>query len=248
VETPRITRALLVALLASACAGQSPLPDEDRMQLERSLPGRTYYLRTAMYAGPFWSDRHRTLLSDVVPGEIVFVQSPTGDPIDPGPPTSIVPAGTRVRIVSLELPTGFNVTTRTMSSPRYNPWLVLEVDGLPRDPAPVIVLRRDLRSLEQVQQEIDRYLSPDDLKPVLDAFPEAVLRGIDEKQVLEGMPSQAVQMAWGYPEKKTMQPTPEGRKEDWVWPGGKRTATIVDGRLTAWTGETPHPGVKAPTP
>lgn len=234
--------ALFVALMLPSCAGQSPLPDEDRMQLERSLPGRTYYLRAAMYAGPFWSDRHKTLLSDVVPGEITYVQSPTGSPIDPGPPTGIVPAGARVRVIELELPTGFNVNTRMLSSPRYNPWLLLHVEGLPQEPTPVIVLRRDLSSLDQVQQEIERYLSPDDLRPVLDAFPEAVRRGIDEKRLIEGMPAEAVQMAWGYPERKTIAPSPEGRREEWVWPGARRRATVVDGRLMSWTGEAPHPG------
>jgi hypothetical protein len=235
----------LAAVLLGACAGQSLIPDEDRMQLERTLPGRTYYLRTAMYVGPFWSDRHKVFLSDVVPGEITWVQSPGGSPIDPGAPTGIVRVGSRVRIVRLELPTGFTVSTRSLSSPRYNPWLLLEVEGMPHDPTPVILLRRDLRSLDQVQQEIERFLSPDDLQPMLDTFPEAVLRGIDEKRVIEGMPAEAVQMAWGYPERKTISPSPQGRREEWVWPGGNRKATLLDGKLMLWVGDGPHPGAQA---
>jgi hypothetical protein len=232
-------------VLLAGCASQSLLPDDDRIRLERELPGRTFYLRESMYVGPFWSDRHKVLLSDVVPGEIPYLTSPTGAVVDPGKPQAIVPAGTRVRVVTLEMPTAFAVTTRMPLSPRYNPWLVLQVEGLPMEPAPTLVLRRDLRSLDEARADVDRYLSPEDLEAVLKTFPEAVLRAVKEKRVIEGMPAEAVRMAWGMPEKRTITASPEGRREQWVWPSEKRKATLVDGRLSLFIGDAPSLPVPA---
>jgi len=229
--------AFAAVLGAAACAGHTKVPDADRLRLERTLPGRTYYLRHAMYVGPFWSDADKRFLSDGVPGEIPWVVNPAGVPIDPGAPTGIVPAGTRVRVRKLELPTGFAVTTRNPFGPRYNAWLYLEVEGLPRDPAPVILLPRDLASEEQVLAAIDRWLSRDDLEPVLAQLPDPVRAAVNEKRLLEGMPAEAVAMAWGYPERKELQPSPEGRVEEWIWPFEKRRARIVGGRLVSWQGE-----------
>jgi len=74
----------LVLLLLAGCASHSLLPDEDRIRLERSLPGRTYYLRQAMYLGPFWSDESKRFLSANVPDEIPWVVNPAGVPSIPG--------------------------------------------------------------------------------------------------------------------------------------------------------------------
>lgn len=230
-----LAAACACAVAIAGCAGRSRIPDEDRSRLERELPGRTYYLRHAMYVGDFWSDPHKAFLSDGVPGEIPFLADTKGEPIDPGPARGIVPAGTRVRIVSLELPTSWVVTTRGPLTPRYHPWLLLEVDGLPPKPTPTMVLRPNLRSAAEVTEEIERFLSKDDPAPVLAAMPPEVVRAIQEKRLVEGMGPEAVEMAWGYPERKTMKPSPAGRHEEWTWPGGRRHATLVEGKgLIGW--------------
>lgn len=232
-----LAAACVCAVGVAGCAGRTKVSGEDRSRLERELPGRTFYLRHAMYLGDFWSDPHKAFLSDGVPGEIPFLVDPNGNPIDPGPSRQIVPAGTRVWVVRLELPTSWTVTTRGPLTPRYNPWLLLEVTGLPERPMPTMVLRADLKSAAEVQEELDRFLSRDDLAPVLAAMPEEVVRAIQDKRLVEGMSAEAVAMAWGYPERKTMRPTPAGRLEEWVWPGGTRTATLVEGKgLTEWKG------------
>jgi hypothetical protein len=237
-----LAAAALCAVTAVGCASHSRIPDEDRSRLERELPGRTFYLRHAMYVGDFWSDPHKAFLSDGVPGEIPFLADAKGEPIDPGPARGIVPAGTRVRVNSLELPTSWTVTTRGPLTPRYHPWLLLEVDGLPAKPTPTMVLRPNLRSAAEVREEIERYLTPDDPAPVLAAMPPEVLRAVQEKRLVEGMGADAVAMAWGYPERKTMQPSPSGRREEWVWPGGRRRATLVEGKgLIGWQ-ESPASG------
>ena len=50
------------------------------------------------------------------------------------------------------------------------------------------------------------------------------------------MPAEALEMAWGYPEVKKLSFEGQSRKELWRWPGGTRTATLVDGRVTEFTG------------
>ena len=228
---------LALAVFGIGCAGHTKIPDADRLELERTLPGRTFYLRHAMYVGPFWSDADKLFLSDGVPGEIPYVVNPAGVPIDPPQPTAILPAGTRVRVRKLELPTGYAVTTRNPFGPRYNSWLYLVVEGLERDPAPVLLLPRELESYDQVMAAMGRWLSSDDLAPVLQQLPEHVRRAVNEKRLVEGMPAHAVSMAWGHPERKEIQPSPEGRVETWIWPFDRRQARIVDGRLVSWQGE-----------
>jgi hypothetical protein len=46
------------------------------------------------------------------------------------------------------------------------------------------------------------------------------------------MPSDALEMAWGYPERKEISFEGDRRKEVWRWPGGKRVAVLLDGRVT----------------
>lgn len=229
---------LSLLVLASACASHSFVPDEDRIRLERTLPGRTYYLRQAMYLGPFWSDEAKAFLSGGVPNEIPWLTNPAGVPIEPGDPTAIVPVGTRVRILRIEFPTSMTVARRNAFLPRYNPWVYLHVEGLPDSPTPILLLRRDLRSQEAVLAELEQFLSKDDLRPHLRELPESVLRAVNEKRLVEDMPAEAVTMAWGLPERKIFQPSPEGRVEEWIWPFERRKARVVGGKLVGWEGDT----------
>lgn len=246
----KIRAVLALAVLAAAtfagCASHTVIPDEDRVRLERSLPGRTFYLRHSMYVGPFWSDESKLYMTDIVPDEIPWVVNPAGVPMDPGAPNRVIPAGTRVRVLSLDLPTGFTVATRSPFSPRYNPWLLLEVEGMPRSPAPVMVLRSDLRSQAEYLAEIDRFLSQNDLEPMLSRLPPAMRRAVNEKRLIEGMSLDVVAMAWGWPERRTIAPTPEGRREEWSWPSNRRSAVIVGERLISWEGSGATVSTEAP--
>lgn len=228
--------AVLLATTA-ACASHTTVPDSDRIRLDRSLPGRTFYLRHSMYLGPFWSDAGKRYLSDVVPDEIPWVVNPAGEPMDPGAPMAVIPAGTRVRIVKLELPTGYTITTRNPFLPRYNPWLFLEVVGHPRDPMPVMILRNDLGSQAEILAEIDRFLSKDDLAPLLGQLAPETRRAVQEKRLVAGMTSSEVSMAWGWPERRKLSSSPEGKREEWIWPSARRHAVIVGDRLISWKGE-----------
>lgn len=229
--------ALFLLVFAAGCASHAFVPDEDRIRLERSLPGRTFYLRQAMYLGPFWSDEAKAFLSGGVPNEIPWVVNPAGVPIEPGEPTAIVPVGTRVRVLKIEFPTSMTVARRNPFLPRYHPWVYLQVEGLPDKPTPILLLRRELHSHAEVMAELEQFLSADDLRPHLRELPEVVLRAVNEKRLVEDMPAQAVTMAWGLPERKNFQPSPEGRVEEWIWPFERRKARIVGGKLVSWEGE-----------
>ena len=229
--------AAAAVLFATACASHTTIPDTDRIRLERSLPGRTFYLRHSMYVGPFWSDGGKRYLTDVVPSEITWVVNPAGEPMDPGAPVRVIPAGTRVRIVKLELPTGYTVTLRNPFLPRFNPWLYVEVAGQPREPMPVMILRDDLGSEAEILAELDRFLSKDDLSPLLGALAPEVRKAVEEKRLVAGMSPSEVSMAWGWPERRKISASPEGKREEWIWPSARRHAVIVADRLLSWEGE-----------
>lgn len=237
---------LLVGAVAAAffwlggCASHSFVPDEDRIRLERSLPGRTFYLRHAMYLGPFWGDQEKRFLSDGVPGEIPWVVNPAGVPIEPGEPTAIVPVGSRVRIRKIEFPTSGAIARRNPFHPRFHPWVTLQVEGFPDEPTPILLLRREIATYAEVMAELERFLHPQDPAPLLRELPESVLLAVNEKRLVEGMPADAVAMAWGWPERKSLHPSPEGRREEWIWPFEKRKALIVGGKLVSWEGTAPR--------
>ena len=44
--------------------------------------------------------------------------------------------------------------------------------------------------------------------------------------------AEALEMAWGYPETKRTTFDGERKQETWTWPGGKRIALLIDGRVT----------------
>lgn len=233
----RLLFAFVLILAGASCASQSRIPDGDRQRLERELPGRTFYLRHAMYLGPFWNDIDKRFLSDGVPGEIPWVVNPAGEPMEPGAPYRVIPVGTRVRVAKLELPTGFRVTTRNAFGPRFHPWLFLEIEGQQKSPAPVILLRREVQSHGEVIEEIQRFLSPDDLQPALVQLTDEVLEAINQKRLVEGMSADAVAMAWGWPERKNVTITGDNRREEWFWPFDKRKVVIAGDRLISWEGQ-----------
>ncbi|MFL5302863.1 MAG: hypothetical protein ACJ79R_21250, partial [Anaeromyxobacteraceae bacterium] len=97
----------------------------------------------------------------------------------------------------------------------------------------VVVLPQELTTFEQVRLELDRYLTAVDPAPVLRAFPEEQQAAIRTKRLVDDMPPRAVEMAWGYPEKKVIDRP--SNAEEWAWPGGKRRASFKDGRLARWS-------------
>lgn len=223
-------RALLLAVLLlplSACFPRAAISDADRERVTREFAGQQRYLRVAASVGPLWADTSKVFVNDSPPAEVDLVETGAGAPIAPPAAERIIPPGTPVRLRSVEFPTGWIIAQRVVMTPRYHPWVYLEVGG---DPRPyVIVLSQTAASVEDVRGEVERYLTADDPGPYLASLPAEQQDAIRRKEALEGMGPRALEMAWGLPEKKRID-RPAGT-EEWTWPGGKRRAFLRDDRV-----------------
>ncbi len=223
--------ALLAApLLSIACASPDlRIPEPEQVRAERELAGgAARYLRVACFASPLWDDTEKVFLSDRPPAEVDLVDKPNGTPIAPPPAERVLPPGTPVRVQALEFPTPFVVAQRVLVTPRYHPWVYLRVEG---DPRPyVIVLPRDVRSVEDVRAELERYLTADDPRPALAALPADVRERVLHKDAAPGMSARALEMSWGVPTRKVIDRP--NNTEEWYWgETGKRHAFLREDRV-----------------
>jgi hypothetical protein len=226
----RLPAAALALASLAACTPRASIPDDERDRVAAEMAGQPRWLRVAAYAGPLWGDRSRVLVTDAPPAELDLVESAGGTPLAPPAPERILAPGTAVRVREVEFPTGWTIAKRVVMSPRYHPWVVLDVPG---DPRPhVLVLSQTAASLDEVRAEVERVLSTDDPSTLLAAMPQEHRAAILKKELVEGMPPRAVEMAWGLPERKRID-RPVSR-EEWTWPSGKRKAFFQDDRLQRW--------------
>jgi hypothetical protein len=222
---------LLPLVLSTACFPRASVPDEERQRVARELGGASRFVKVALHVGQFFGDVSKRLASDQPFDELELLESPSGQVVTPPRSDQVLPPGTQVRIARVEFPTGWEIARRVVMTPRYHPWIVLEVAGEPR---PVIlVLPQELTTFEEVRLELDRWLSTVDPTPALRELPPEQQRAIAAKQLVDDMPPRAVEMAWGYPEKKVID-RPAGT-EEWTWPGGRRRASFRDGKLARWS-------------
>jgi hypothetical protein len=222
--------AALAAVPLAACAPRAVIPDAERERVSSQLNGQQRWLRVAAWAGPLWGDRSKLLLTDVPPDELDLVQTTGGEPVRPPTADRVLPPGTAVRIREVEFPTGWIIARRVVMSPRYHPWVLLEVPGEARPH--VLVLPQTAATFDDVRGEMERLLSTDDPTPLYAALPQEQRDAIMKKQLVEGMSARAVEMAWGVPERKRID-RPSGT-EEWSWPGGKRRVFLHDDRLVRW--------------
>ncbi len=217
----------LVPLLALACKTVTlQIPEADQLRAQRELSGPRF-LRVAVYVGPLWSDTERVLVTDRPVGEIDIVEEPNGKPIYPPKPERILPPGTPVTVRGVEFPSTFTVNQRVLVSPRYCPWVYLAVAD---DKRPyIIVLPQDVKSFEDVRLDLERTLTTDDPRPALNALPPDVRELVLKKEVGPGMSARALEMSWGFPDRKRID-RPAGT-EDWFWEGSKRHASLRDDRV-----------------
>jgi hypothetical protein len=221
--------AVAVLCLASlaACAPRAVIPDRERDRVRRELAGEQRWLRAAAYAVPLWGDRSKLLLSDQPPGELELVLSTGGTPIPPPAAERIVAPGTAVRIREVEFPTGWVIASRVVMSPRYHPWVLVDVPG---DGRPyVVVLSQTAASYDDVRAEIERLLTKDDPSTAFSALAPEQRTAVLKKELVEGMSLRAVEMAWGLPERKRIDRP--ASTEEWIWPGGRRKAFFREERL-----------------
>jgi hypothetical protein len=223
-------RLALLSLLLVACFPRASTPDAERERAARELEGQRRWLGVAVYVGPFFGDSTKLLASDRPFSELELLESPGGRVITPPPATRVLIPGTAARIARVEFPTGWTIAKRVVMTPRHHPWVFLQIADEPRPV--VLVLPRDLESAEQVRLELDRWLAPVDPAPVVAGLPEEHRRAISAKRLVEDMSPRAVEMAWGYPERKVVD-RPAGT-EEWTWAGDKRRAWFKEGKLLRW--------------
>ena len=205
--------------------------------LERSLNGEQRFLRVSMYLTPFFGDATKRLLTPVPPELVRLLDGTDGKPLKPGPVERTFPAGTAVRIMKVEFPSAWVMTERVLYTPRTLVWLYLDVAGTPRQAPPyVLVLRPGLKTDQDFLAELERHLTREDQSKRMESFSDGVREAIRTKSVIVDMPAEALEMAWGYPESKRIDLVGAQRKETWRWAEGLRTATLLDGRLTTFTG------------
>ncbi len=221
---------LVVLATLSACTPRAVIPDAEREHVASDLTGQQRWLRVAAYAGPLWGDRTRVFVSDAPPAELDLVESPGGTPLTPPPSERVLPPGTAVRIREVEFPTGWTIAKRVIMSPRYHPWVLLDVPGDPREH--VLVLSQTAVSFDEVRAELERILSADNPTSSFTALPQEQRDAILKKELIEGMSPRAIEMAWGLPERKRID-RPANR-EEWAWPGGKRRVFLQEDRLVRW--------------
>lgn len=209
------------------------MPQQDRGALERDLTGKhsDKFLRLSYYVTPFFGDAAKTLLSPVPPEEVRLLNQPSGTPINPGPILSILPVGAHVRIVKVEFPTAWIVAERLLYTPRTQPWVYLRSEGQSESPPLILVLRPGLNSNEEFVAELERYLSDVDPAPILARWSESVRQAIRTKTAVVDMPSEALEMAWGYPESKRVSFSEGMKTEQWTYPDHLRVAYLAEGRV-----------------
>jgi hypothetical protein len=183
-----------------------------------------------VYVAPFWEDRSKLLLSDAPLADLDLVEKPDGTPLPPPAAERILVPGTPLRLVEVEFPTGWIIAKRVVVSPRYHPWALLEQAGEKR--TPVLVLSQTDVTLDDVKVELDRILATDDPSSLFAALPAEQRDAISRKELVEGMSPRAVEMAWGFPERRRIDRP--AATEEWIWPGGKRKAFFQDERLQRW--------------
>ncbi len=224
--------ALLVAV--SGCAtSQVFVPPDQAAALQRSVAGETRFMRVSFFGTPFYGDSTKRLLAPTSPDQLRQLFNPDGSAVSPGPKERTFPAGTAVRLVKLEFPTAYAMSERVLYTPRTLAWVYLDVSSLPKQSPPyVLVLRPGLKDENEVRTELDRYLSKEDPKAIIDAFSETVRAAVAEKRAIVEMPAEALEMAWGYPDRKKLELEGTSKKETWFYPDGKRQAVLVDGKVT----------------
>lgn len=245
--TPNRLLPLLLAMVAGACA-TTPIPSRDQMHVELRYTNQPRQLRASMIVAPFFRDDSRRLLTSQPPDETELLVTPRGKAIAPGDALEILPAGTRVTVMSVSFATRWQSFARPVMTPRERTWVELAVAGRPTQPAFVLALRPDLKTEDEVIAEVERWLTKDDVAAELAALPEADRQLVATRTPAPGVSKRALELAFGEPNRRDVRGEDTSVLEEWMWrsdAGVKRVASLKDGALTKFEVVKPPP---APEP
>ncbi len=216
---PRSSAALVLALLG--CAGRSALSLDARQAVlheVRSAPTR--YLAVSCVKAQL----------DAAPGTTFLLGSPLAEQPTPWPGTTagILPAGTPVALVDIEFPGAEARLHRPPGTPRDEVWVRL---GLPGGTTAVLPLPDTARSLPDFWGGLGQWVTRMDPGLQTNGWNDTVVEAVRDRRAVVEMPAQALVAAWGPPASREVRFEAAGRRESWVWPGGNRTAELLDGKV-----------------
>lgn len=228
-----VKKLIFAALALTACAtAQISLPPEQASHVERRMTGETRYLRTSMYVTPLFGDSTKKFVTATDPKLVHVLNNPDGSSVNPGAIEGILPAGTTVRVDRIEFPSNTVMAERVLFTPRTLAWLYLDVAAAKKAVPHVLVLRPGLRTEDELMSEVERFLTREDPAKRLEGFSDSAREGIKTKTAVIDMSSEALEMAWGPAERKTIALEADKKRETWFWGDeGKRSAVLLDGRV-----------------
>jgi len=219
----RLVRAIAILALAwtASCRGVQTMPAGERTLLEQEYNGHYFSLRQSVFFGPFFDDPNLMLVDARPFDALPYLLGPTGSPLSPGASRGIFPAGTRVRIERLDLPTLGTMVGRPLLTPRYNTWVRLRVNRFDVADVPgfedrtyVMLLPIGLTAAAQADGVLSTLLGPDDdVKAWMDRRSPAARSAIVGKTAAPGLTYEELVAALGLPDRIDREEGAQGKKE-----------------------------------
>jgi len=218
-------------LCACLAAPRMSLDISEQGRLSRALEDKLRFLRISFFVTPFFADETKQLLSPVHPAWLHVLEDTEGVPVSPGDIEDLLPAGTPVRILRVEFPTPSVIRERVLYSPRTRPWVYV---ATPHSSKPLIlVLSNTFTHSNDFLTEFNRYLTPLDPSHQISEFSVDEQTAIRTKEAILGICAEALEMALGYPETKTILFDGGQKTESWLWGSGKKIVSLRRGRVVA---------------
>ena len=189
------------AVLGLGQQGGLSLQEPEKERLHRELTGKEYVLASSVYSNMFFGNEKR-LLVDARPFDIIDLYNLNGDSIPLRPASGeILAAGTPVEIIDIIYPVGGiqgalgEDGDPTSLTPTAHTWLILRQTSQPTAPELVVVLPKDIASLQAFRNAVQEHVkSPMWVLSWLNNREASALSGIFSKTVVDGM-SQAEMLA-----------------------------------------------------
>jgi hypothetical protein len=232
----RLVRPALLACLATVACATTTVHGRDRDQVNAALAGQVRQLSQSMLVTPFFRDAARRLLLTQPPDAVELVINPGGGRKAPGEVLEVLPAGTRVRVMSVDYPTWWTAFTRQLITPSERPWLELVVEGRPPSPVYVFALRPNLQSADESFEEILRFVTPEDVAAEVGRLPGTEQHAVQTRELATGLSMRAVELAWGRPNLRDVRGDGTDVVEDWTWRSDAGVRRVVHFRAGLVTG------------
>ena len=218
-------------LCACIAAPRMHMEVAEQGRLSRTLANQHHFLRISFFVTAFFEDDSLQLLSPVNPAWLHLLEDTEGNPVPPGEITEprLLPAGTLVQILNVEFPNASTIGRRAAYSPRTRTWVYVAAPSASKPL--VLVLKNTFQDSHDFLAELHRFLTPLNPASLMAQFSTDEQNAIRNKEAFPGMSAEALEMALGYPETKTIVFEGEQKTETWLWGRGKKTLTLKGGRI-----------------